>query len=98
MIHLGPRHEVRADEFVSGSGRIGRLLQRAEGLELAPRRPCQTVEGPAVSRFAEVDEGQLTIIESGHLDKAMIDTEVFSKHLYTRYYPCLLYTSDAADE
>jgi undecaprenyl diphosphate synthase len=26
-------------------------------------------------------------VESGHLDKAMIDTEVFSKHLYTRYYP-----------
>ena len=29
----------------------------------------------------------LQSIESGHLDKAMIDTEVFSKHLYTRYYP-----------
>jgi undecaprenyl diphosphate synthase len=29
----------------------------------------------------------LQSVESGHLDKAMIDTEVFSKHLYTRYYP-----------
>ncbi len=26
-------------------------------------------------------------VESGHLDKAMIDADVFSKHLYTRYYP-----------
>lgn len=29
----------------------------------------------------------LESIERGHLDKGMIDTEVFSKHLYTRYYP-----------
>ena len=29
----------------------------------------------------------LDSIERGHLDKGMIDTEVFSKHLYTRYYP-----------
>jgi undecaprenyl diphosphate synthase len=26
-------------------------------------------------------------IEAGHLDKGMIDVEMFSKHLYTRYYP-----------
>lgn len=26
-------------------------------------------------------------IEAGHIDKAMIDAEMFSKHLYTRYYP-----------
>jgi undecaprenyl diphosphate synthase len=26
-------------------------------------------------------------VESGHLDKAMIDVEMFGKHLYTRYYP-----------
>ncbi len=26
-------------------------------------------------------------VQSGHLDKGMIDAEVFSKHLYTRYYP-----------
>lgn len=26
-------------------------------------------------------------IESGHIDKAMISPELFSKHLYTRYYP-----------
>ena len=29
----------------------------------------------------------LESIERGHLDKGMIDTDVFSKHLYTRYYP-----------
>jgi undecaprenyl diphosphate synthase len=26
-------------------------------------------------------------IESGHIDSGMIDVEMFSKHLYTRYYP-----------
>lgn len=26
-------------------------------------------------------------VEKGHLDSAMIDADVFSKHLYTRYYP-----------
>jgi undecaprenyl diphosphate synthase len=26
-------------------------------------------------------------IESGHIDRAMIDVDMFSKHLYTRYYP-----------
>jgi undecaprenyl diphosphate synthase len=38
----------------------------------------------------EIVDGVKSLIESvegGHLDKAMIDTEVFSKHLYTRYYP-----------
>lgn len=29
----------------------------------------------------------LDSVEKGHLDKGMIDAEVFSKHLYTRYYP-----------
>jgi undecaprenyl diphosphate synthase len=26
-------------------------------------------------------------LEAGHIDKAMINPEMFSKHLYTRYYP-----------
>ena len=26
-------------------------------------------------------------VRKGHLDEAMIDPDVFSKHLYTRYYP-----------
>lgn len=29
----------------------------------------------------------LDSVEKGHLDRAMIDAAVFSKHLYTRYYP-----------
>ncbi len=29
----------------------------------------------------------LRAIQSGHIDPAMIDVEMFSKHLYTRYYP-----------
>ncbi len=38
----------------------------------------------------EIIDGIKSIIESvqrGHIDKAMIDVEMFSKHLYTRYYP-----------
>jgi undecaprenyl diphosphate synthase len=38
----------------------------------------------------EIIDGVKSLLESierGHLDKGMIDTEVFSKHLYTRYYP-----------
>jgi undecaprenyl diphosphate synthase len=29
----------------------------------------------------------LDAVGKGHIDKAMIDVEMFSKHLYTRYYP-----------
>ena len=29
----------------------------------------------------------LCAVELGHIDKGMIDVEMFSKHLYTRYYP-----------
>jgi undecaprenyl diphosphate synthase len=29
----------------------------------------------------------LRAVERGHIDPAMIDVEMFSKHLYTRYYP-----------
>jgi undecaprenyl diphosphate synthase len=29
----------------------------------------------------------LLAVKQGHLDEAMIDPDVFSKHLYTRYYP-----------
>ncbi len=38
----------------------------------------------------EIVDGVKSLIDSvekGHLDKAMIDVDVFSKHLYTRYYP-----------
>jgi len=38
----------------------------------------------------EIIDGVKSLLESvekGHLDKGMIDGDVFSKHLYTRYYP-----------
>ncbi len=38
----------------------------------------------------EIIDGVKSLIESvekGHLDKAMIDNDIFAKHLYTRYYP-----------
>jgi undecaprenyl diphosphate synthase len=38
----------------------------------------------------EIIDGIKSLIESvekGHLDKGMIDNDIFSKHLYTRYYP-----------
>ena len=38
----------------------------------------------------EIIDGVKSLIDSvekGHLDKAMIDKDIFSKHLYTRYYP-----------
>ena len=38
----------------------------------------------------EIIDGVKSLIDSvehGHIDKAMIDVEMFSKHLYTRYYP-----------
>lgn len=38
----------------------------------------------------EIIDGIKSLIESvqrGHIDKGMIDVEMFSKHLYTRYYP-----------
>ncbi|MEM7144319.1 MAG: isoprenyl transferase [Verrucomicrobiota bacterium] len=38
----------------------------------------------------EIVDGVKSIVhavEAGHIDSAMIDTEMFGKHLYTRYYP-----------
>src|SRR5947209_6892901 len=41
------------------------------------------------SRLEIIDgiKSLLRQIDEGHIDKAMIDPEMFSKHLYTRYYP-----------
>ena len=41
------------------------------------------------SRLEIVDgiRSLLREVEAGHIDSAMIDVEMFSKHLYTRYYP-----------
>ena len=38
----------------------------------------------------EIIDGVKSIVEAvqkGHIDKAMVDTDMFGKHLYTRYYP-----------
>jgi undecaprenyl diphosphate synthase len=42
-----------------------------------------------VTEFAETIES-CRQIDSGHIARAMIDVDMFSKHLYTRYYPDLL--------
>ena len=41
------------------------------------------------SRLEIIDgiQSLLREIDAGHIDRAMIDPEMFSKHLYTRYYP-----------
>ena len=41
------------------------------------------------SRLEIIDgiKSLLREVEAGHIDRAMIDPEMFSKHLYTRYYP-----------
>lgn len=41
------------------------------------------------SRLEIIDgiKSLLRAVELGHIDKAMIDDQMFSKHLYTRYYP-----------
>ncbi|MDQ6810166.1 MAG: isoprenyl transferase [Verrucomicrobiota bacterium] len=41
------------------------------------------------SRIEIIDgiKSLLREVEAGHIDRAMIDPEMFSKHLYTRYYP-----------
>lgn len=41
------------------------------------------------SRLEIIDgiQSLLREVEAGHIDRAMIDPEMFSKHLYTRYYP-----------
>ena len=41
------------------------------------------------SRLEIIDgiKSLLREVDAGHIDRAMIDPEMFSKHLYTRYYP-----------
>src|SRR5438105_1032483 len=41
------------------------------------------------SRLEIIDgiKSLLRQLDSGHIDRAMIDVDMFSKHLYTRYYP-----------
>jgi undecaprenyl diphosphate synthase len=39
------------------------------------------------SEIVDAARSLLREVRLGHIDEAMIDAEVFSKHLYTRYYP-----------
>ena len=54
-------------------------------LQERPRGPQgqRDIGAPAL----ELGAARLRAIETGHIDKGMIDVEMFSKHLYTRYYP-----------
>src|SRR5258707_2622259 len=78
---------------------IGRLTDLPQG---AQQQLHKTIEQTASStgltlilalsyggRLEIIDgiKSLLRAIELGHIDKAMIDVEMFSKHLYTRYYP-----------
>ena len=78
---------------------IGRLHDLPEHTQQELHRAIETTAGNTSMTLIlalsyggreEIIDGVKSLIESvekGHLDKAMIDTEVFSKHLYTRYYP-----------
>jgi undecaprenyl diphosphate synthase len=78
---------------------IGRLHDLPESCQAELHRAIETTSGNtamtlilALSYGAreEIVDGIKSLIDSvekGHLDKAMIDGDVFSKHLYTRYYP-----------
>jgi len=61
---------------------IGRLTDLPE--------VCQQQLHKSIEATAKNTDGiksLLRAIELGHIDKGMIDVEMFSKHLYTRYYP-----------
>src|SRR6202048_2638642 len=78
---------------------IGRLTDLPEGCQ---QQLHKTIEATASNtgltlilalsyggRLEIIDgiKSLLRAVELGHIDKAMIDVEMFSKHLYTRYYP-----------
>ena len=78
---------------------IGRLNDLPEACQAELHRSIETTAGNtgvtlilalSYSGRMEIVDGIKSIIESvqrGHIDKGMIDVEMFSKHLYTRYYP-----------
>jgi len=64
--------------------------------EKTPELIEKNVRLQAIGRLTDLPESsqeqlhktiELRAVELGHIDKAMIDVEMFSKHLYTRYYP-----------
>src|SRR3984893_2406854 len=78
---------------------IGRLTNLPEGCQQQLHKTIEQTAGNngltlilALSyggRLASIADASslLRAVELGHIDKAMIDVEMFSKHLYTRYYP-----------
>ena len=56
---------------------------RTHGLTLDPRAQLRRTRLEIIDGIKSL----LREIEAGHIDRAMIDVEMFSKHLYTRYYP-----------
>lgn len=78
---------------------IGRLTDLPESCQRQLHKSIETTAGNtgltlilALSYGARLEiidgiKSLLRQIEEGHIDKAMIDVEMFSKHLYTRYYP-----------
>jgi undecaprenyl diphosphate synthase len=78
---------------------IGRLTDLPEACQKELHRVIELTAGNTSTTLilALSYSGRLEIIDAarslvqavkaGHLDEAMIDPDVFSKHLYTRYYP-----------
>jgi undecaprenyl diphosphate synthase len=78
---------------------IGRLTELPESCQRELHRVIELTAGNTSTTLilALSYSGRLEIIDAvrsliqavkaGHLDEGMIDPEVFSKHLYTRYYP-----------
>ncbi len=69
----------------------GPLEQLHESIEATARNTGLTlILALSYGGREEIVDGVKSIlhhVEAGHIDKAMIDPELFSKHLYTRYYP-----------
>jgi undecaprenyl diphosphate synthase len=78
---------------------IGRLTDLPESCQRELHRAIETTSrntgvtlilALSYSGRMEIIDGiksLLAAVAQGHIDKAMIDVEMFSKHLYTRYYP-----------
>ncbi|HWB61061.1 MAG TPA: isoprenyl transferase [Chthoniobacteraceae bacterium] len=78
---------------------IGRITDLPAACQAELHRSIETTAGNtgvtlilalSYSGRMEIIDGIKSLIESvqrGHIDKGMIDVEMFSKHLYTRYYP-----------
>ena len=62
---------------------IDRATSGNNGLTLDPRAQLRRAAGD----YRWDQEPAARRSSSGHIDTAMIDVEMFSKHLYTRYYP-----------